>query len=39
MGTKFTSVVPVVLLTIGVIVVARRGRRFVEGSVWLSRQR
>ena len=35
MGTKFTSVVPVFLLTIGVLVVARRGRRLVEGSVWL----
>jgi hypothetical protein len=35
MGTKFTSVVPVVLLTIGVLIVARRGTRLVEGGVWL----
>lgn len=35
LGTKFTLVAPVALLTVGVVVVARRGRRLEEGGVWV----
>jgi hypothetical protein len=35
LGTKVTLIGPVGLLTIGIWVLARRGRRLLEGSVWL----
>jgi len=34
LGTKFTFVAPVILLTIGVLAVAPRGERFRQGSLW-----
>ncbi len=35
LGTKFTFIAPVGALTVGVWVLARRGRRFAEGGSWL----
>ena len=35
LGTKLTFVIPITALTIGVFVVARRGKRLLEGAVWL----
>ena len=35
LGTKFTYIAPVGALTIGVWVLARRGRRLSEGGIWL----
>ena len=35
-GTKFTFLVPVAALTVGILVVARRGDRSKEGGVWFA---
>jgi hypothetical protein len=35
LGTKLTLVIPIAALTIGVFVVARRGKRLMDGAVWL----
>ncbi len=35
LGTKLTFIAPVGALTVGVVVLARRGRRLREGAVWL----
>ena len=35
-GTKFTFLVPIVTLTVGLLVVARRGQRAKEGAVWFA---
>jgi hypothetical protein len=35
LGTKFTLIAPVAALTVGVWVLARRGRRLSEGGIWL----
>jgi hypothetical protein len=35
LGTKFTLIAPVGALTVGVWVLARRGRRLTEGGIWL----
>ena len=35
-GTKFTFLVPAAALTVGILVVARRGNRIKEGAVWLA---
>lgn len=35
MGTKFTFVAPVAALTVGIWIVARRGRRWSETGIWL----
>ena len=36
LGTKLTFVIPIAALTIGVFVVARRGRRLMDSAVWLA---
>jgi hypothetical protein len=36
LGTKFTMIVPAVLLGVGVVVVSARGQRIRQGTVWLG---
>jgi hypothetical protein len=35
LGTKFTFIAPVGALTVGIWILARRGRRWTEGAVWI----